>query len=313
MRLFPPALTLLAVTMLLPGASTASPPTPSGDQRPPGLMVLATSAYDCPTTALTDDVSLCTLTTGGVFRQIGHGVPGWEPTWSPGKRSIAFADGPHEGIWRIEADATKRRRLTLSQGTDEYPAWSPDGRQIAFDRVLERRDHATDVAIWLVDADGRSPAHRLTHGLWPDWSPDGRRIAFLRLTARGASRLQVIDADGRHRRLLRGGSDPTAGGPHWSPDGRFIGYVSTPESGLREVRLLDLKNGRTRTLVRAESIGNLDWSPDGNWLAYVIETDEEEIDGVCLLCHSDLWLHRVADGRRELIFSEVANVYGLDW
>jgi Tol biopolymer transport system component len=308
---------VVAAAVVLPTASSAFG-TRRGQERPPELLVVATDGYDCPAAQRTDDVSLCTMATTGVLRQIGRGIAGWEPTWSPDKRQIAFVGDLQRGIWRIRADGTGARLLTLnptfrvSGGTDEAPAWSPGGRQIAFDRVLKHGDLVTDVAIWLVDAGGRKPAHRLTAGFWPEWSPDGRRIAFLRRTRSGELRMQVIGADGRHRRSLEG-ADPTAGGPHWSPDGRRIAYVNTPDSGRRQLRVLDLTSGRVRTLLRSQSISNVEWSRDGRWLAYVVATDEEEVDGVCSLCHSDLWLHRVADGHRELIFSGVAEFVGLDW
>ena len=279
-------------------------------------ITLTFDSGNCPAALRTTAVSLCTMTTAGVLRQVGREIVGWEPTWSPRKRSIAFVDEFESGIWRVRADGTGLRRLTQNPSaggaTDGSPAWSPDGRQLAFDRVLKDGDRVKDIAIWLVDAHGRTPARRLTAGFWPEWSPDGQRIAFLRPTKNGESRIQVIDADGRNRHLLRG-ADATAGGPHWSPAGRQIAYVSTPDAGPRELRLLDVTNGRVRTLVRSESIGNVEWSGDGHWLAYVVESDEDEVDGTCLLCHSDVWLHRVADGHRQLVFSGNAFFLGLDW
>ena len=67
-------------------------------------------------------------------------------------------------------------RLTDNDASDVTPAWSPDGRRIAF---ASERDG--NLEIYVMNADG-SGVTRLTYNgandLFPDWSPDGRRIAF---------------------------------------------------------------------------------------------------------------------------------------
>ena len=62
----------------------------------------------------------------------------------------------------------KRNRI------DVDPAWSPDGRTIAF----ARQDHGPQT-IYLTRPDG-SATHRLTLGRSPSWSPDGKKLAFVR-------------------------------------------------------------------------------------------------------------------------------------
>jgi hypothetical protein len=76
------------------------------------------------------------------------------------------------------------RTLVKDQTADqnvalELPAWSPDGRRIAYTRLDERRDIRQ---LWLVDADGTDPSSvAVPAGVTvqePRWSPDGTRIAF---------------------------------------------------------------------------------------------------------------------------------------
>jgi Tol biopolymer transport system component len=107
------------------------------------------------------------------------------PAWSPDGTQIAFAsgrDGNGSGsgsgkreIYTMSADGSAPIRVTHNDANDFAPAWSPDGRQIAF--VSNRDD---DLEIYTIVPDA-APA-RLTYSNEPDidpaWSPDGTRIAF---------------------------------------------------------------------------------------------------------------------------------------
>ena len=76
----------------------------------------------------------------------------------------------------MNADGSGVRRLTDNSAEDDSPAWSPDGRQLAF---TSYRDG--DWEIYVMNADG-SDVRRLTdNSAWDDspaWSPDGRWIAY---------------------------------------------------------------------------------------------------------------------------------------
>jgi Tol biopolymer transport system component len=106
-------------------------------------------------------------------------------------------------------------------GDVQTPAWSPDGRKLAF--VSERDGNAE---IYVVNADGgeqenltRQPAND-SH---PRWSPDGRKLAFVSRRD-GNSEIYVMNADGSGlRKLTRTPSDELD--PAWSPDGRAIAFV----------------------------------------------------------------------------------------
>ena len=182
---------------------------------------------------------------GGVAPITGSPFAAGEPAWSPDGASIALTvtrslDGPptHErpalvevttddykrdghpvgegrtssAIWVVTADGGAARALTAGTATDRRPAWSPDGRSVAFlsDRGREGRASAIN-DLWLVDAavggqDGAPPT-RLTDGSGPvvafSWSPDGARVASLghgQGSAQGLGwRLRIVDADGRRR------------------------------------------------------------------------------------------------------------------
>jgi TolB protein len=103
---------------------------------------------------------------------------------------------------------------------DWSPAWSPDGRRIAFARFFDGQPF-TDLAIINVDGSG---LQRLTtaSGEYPTWSPDGARIAFA--TARdGNYEIYVMPADGADQTRLT--NNPAYDmSPAWSPDGARIAF-----------------------------------------------------------------------------------------
>ena len=123
----------------------------------------------------------------GTKRLTFNSVFDGDPAWSPDGKSIAFSsdrDGNRE-IYAMNADGSNVRRLTNTggvvsdvqlDGLDADPAWSPDGRRIAFN---SNRDG--DYEIYVMNADGsgqRNLTDNASLDALPAWSPDGREIVF---------------------------------------------------------------------------------------------------------------------------------------
>ena len=131
--------------------------------------------------------------------------------WSPDGRRIAFVRTfrypPRAGalvpnnpeIYVMNADGSGSRRLTHSAGYDAEPAWSPDGRKIAF-----RGTRNGNRDIYVMNADGSGERNLTRHPAQdsnPSWSPDGRRIAFVS-DRDGRLEAHVMNADGSGQRSL---------------------------------------------------------------------------------------------------------------
>jgi TolB protein len=160
-----------------------------------------------------------------------------------------------------------------ARGDVQTPAWSPDGRKLAF--VSERDGNAE---IYVMNADGsgqenltRQPASD-SH---PSWSPNGRKLAFVSRRDTN-SEIYVMNADGSGlRRLTRTPRDDR--GPAWSPDGRAIAFVRTkcvpsPPCATAYGTYLYVVNAdgsglRRLTTVRGHAL-TPSWSADGKTIRY---------------------------------------------
>ena len=97
-------------------------------------------------------------------------------------------------IYVMDADGSNQTRLTDDTAFDIFPAWSPDGSQIAFATI--RYDDNFEICV--MDADGSNPINLTNNpaGDWTaSWSPDGDKIAFAS-DRDGNYEVYVMDADG---------------------------------------------------------------------------------------------------------------------
>jgi Tol biopolymer transport system component len=167
-------------------------------------------------------------------------------------------------IWVMNADGSNAGSL----GPGLSPAWSPNGRRLVFDTVVNR-----NYDVWLMAHDGRA-RRRVTTNAAPDyfaaWSPDARFIVFT--SDRGGEDLFVIGADGRNERRLT--TDPRPDwGAAWSPDGSRIAFAGNSRDNL-EVEVVNVDgSGRVPLTDHPERDYDPAWSPDGTRIAFTSERD----------------------------------------
>jgi Tol biopolymer transport system component len=197
----------------------------------------------------------------------------------PGRNGrIAFVRGVHDAnfdwlrrdVYSVEPGGSGLRNLTGDRPSDQFsPAWSADGRRIAYVEA----DGAAIVGdeLWTMRADG-SRKRRLTQNgtadEQPAWSPDGRWIVFSRQAADGEFDLAMIRSGGGRARLLTRTPDLDERFPAWSPDGRSIAFKVRPRVEELASRagyyVLVVRTGRIRRAARDYGLdARPTWTPRG--------------------------------------------------
>ena len=186
-------------------------------------------------------------------------------------RRLAFETERFDlNIWRIDLKGRGQKpglpyRFIASTQLQKYPAYSPDGRRIAF--MSERS--GTD-EIWICDSDGSKTAQLTSLGgsgiYGPSWSPDSQNIA-LTVAQKGMKEdIYVVSVNGGVPRRMT--TDPAEDKwPYWSHDGKWI-YFSSTRTGREEIWKMPSNGGEALQITR-NSGDTPQESADGKYLYYM--------------------------------------------
>ena len=173
------------------------------------------------------------------------------------------ASGAKE-LYGMDYDGAAPLRLTHNESINLSPAWSPDGRSLAFTSYMRGYPY-----LYRLSPFERRPIQLLAGFLGintsPAWSPDGRFVA-LTLSKDGNPEIYLLNmATGTTRRLTSHPGIDTE--PTWSPTGREIAFISD-RTGAAHLFVMDAEGANVRQLTFAGFNTQPRWSPKGDVIAY---------------------------------------------
>jgi len=155
---------------------------------------------------------------------------------------------------------------------DRDPAWSPDGRRLAY---ASHRQRNWDIYVLdLATGKDRRITHNPHYDAHPTWSPDGRYLAFESSREKDLD-IFVADLQTGQLRDITEKSSAHDYAPAWSPDGEWIAFTTWRDRN-REVYVVRPDGTIPINLTRNPAQDERPvWSPDGRWLAFVSDRDGE--------------------------------------
>ncbi len=209
---------------------------------------------------------------------------------------VGYLDRRRTHLYMFDLAAKSLKQVTSGDYDDSEPAWSPDGKLLAFtsNRSTPDPDATYDTNIWVVAADnvarsaGASPddkgAHltEVTTNPGADssaaWSPDGKWITYVtqldpRLFDYATKHLAVSPATGGEAKVLTLALDRMVSNAHFSPDGKFI-YFIADDDGTQNICRVPATGGEiTRPISGRLMVNDYSFAKTGDLVAQIATID----------------------------------------
>jgi len=200
---------------------------------------------------------------------------------------VGYLDRRRTHLYVFDVKSKRLTQMTGGDFDDSEPAWSPDGRSLAF--VSNRSDdpdanYNTD--IWLARADKPDPKRalrRLTTSSGPDqsphWSPDGSRIAYRaspnrdELSWYAMEQIAVVSVERGESLVLTESLDRWVGEPRFSTDGKAIYFNFHDQRSVLLARIPATGGEVERVLTGQRCVDDYAIAPSGEIVALVSESD----------------------------------------
>ncbi len=229
-----------------------------------------------PTRPATTSLTSGFTTTGG-GESVSHELS-WAPN-APGRFVYSASAGNRDYDLYLDSGTA----LATGPGVDGGPAWSPDGRWIAFS---SSRTGQGD--LYLLEAANLSAPPRVlastpdTAELYAAWSPNGRMLAYVSHTDSGDQILLLRDVE-RPAPVAMTDWSHTQTRPRFSPDGTQIAFYSNHTKSDRfDLYVVPVAGGAPRLVAQSVvlNVRGPSWTPDGR-LVYVSD-DDNRLDPVMI-------------------------------
>jgi serine/threonine-protein kinase len=191
------------------------------------------------------------------------------PRLSPDGRRVAvnILQEQESQIWLWDLSRETLTRLTVEGNNNIVPAWTPDGKRIAFSSN-SNKDGSQNL-FWQL-ADGSSGLERLATSEYlqaaNSWSPDGQLLAFFEVDPTTGRDIWVLRlSDRKVLPFLQTPFNETS--PRFSPDGRWLAYISD-KSGLYEIYVQPYPGPGEKLQISTDGGTEPAWNPNGRELFY---------------------------------------------
>lgn len=225
-----------------------------------------------------------------------------QPAWSPDGMHLVFtspchissagrpldiSEGPPKGtaLYTINADGSNLVALPTVPGGDSEPAWSPDGKRIAFTSLRDGR--ALLYVLNLTDQSVKrltDPSADFAAARQPAWSPFGNQLVFAKKHAEVYQIWAVTDTGQGQQQIAGNGQLFWDYSPTWSPDGQTILFTERNADGPVLPWAMNIPYemrdtaARARVKIGARPVEGARYSPDGQWLVFEGKSADENRD-----------------------------------